>query len=446
MADSGYLRVEWTNLCYTDWFSNKYTISHDTWYSSVVGVDKKWYFWIDENDLLRIYYIDENWVKRRTDVAESLWNVWSNSKWYIWVWNDSYLYFIWPTWWKMRINGTVTPVVGDDYLCFTAGDTNAAIILTKVGAPEVVQLEISRDKISWADYNWNGSAWDIIVLSNIWDKVYFRNKSNTVIEHFSVDYQNYYQFIVTKQCYASWDISYLLCKTWTSTTNSAKFMHLFEWCSYLVSAPSLPLTQISSFCYDSMFKGCSSLILWPSSLPATPTVGCYEEMFSWCTSLVTPPILTNNYSNAPDYCFAQMFKWCSSLTSTPTLPATTVGYESYLRMFDSCSSLTTVPSLPATTLWIRCYMYMFENSWVNTLPSLPALNLPEECYAGMFRSCGHIDLFTDSSGYAPIPYRIPATWTWTAGYRSLRWMFALTSEITSPDINTTYYTPNTIIS
>lgn len=341
---------------------------------------------------------------------------------------------------------TTPPTPVNEYLCFTAGDANTGIYLNKIGSPEVIQLEISRDKISWVDYNWTGGTWDAIVLSNIWDKVYFRNKSNTAIEYFSVDYQNYYKFIVTKQCYASWDISYLLCKTWTSTANSTyTFAHLFEWCINLVSAPSLPLTQISSYCYASMFKGCSSLLIWPSSLPAAPTYGCYEEMFSWCTSLVTPPTMPNNYSNAPDYCFAQMFEWCSSLTSAPNLPATTVGNRSYLSMFSGCSSLKTVPSLPATTLWQGCYKYMFEYSWVNTLPSLPALNLPDECYAVMFRGCGGIYLASTSSSYAPTPYRIPATWTWTAGYRSLRWMFALTGSA-EVDINTTYYTPNTIIS
>lgn len=390
MADSGYLRVEWTNLCYTDWFSNKYTISHDTWYSSVVGIDKKWYFWIDENDYLRIYYIDENWVKRRTDVAESLWNVGSDSKWYIWVWNDSYLYFIWPTWWKMRITGTVTPIVVDEYLYFDYGGWDySQITLTYNWNNPTISLEISYDKNSWSDY----TIWDTITLY-AWDRVYWRNKS-TIQTTFSSSSQAYYQFVDGGTSPTVWwNANYLLCKNGTND-----------------------LTASWPYCFYGLFK--DWWMTWWPTLPATTiTEGCYMNMFK-----------------------------SSFITETPALPAMTLEDNCYSFMFYDCVNLFKSTRLPATTLAPSCYESMFAESYINDLPTLPATILPDRCYASMFQGCWRISLSETQDSYYQTPYRIPTTWTWTIGTNSLENMFYWSwwEFDGTPNINQTYYTSNTII-
>ena len=88
---------------------------------------------------------------------------------------------------------------------------------------------------------------------------------------------------------------------------------------------------MASYCYSNMFQGCTSLTAAPS-LPATT--------------------LANN-------CYNSMFYGCTSLTTAPSLPATTLANNCYNSMFQGCTSLTTVPSLPATTLKINCYNSMF---------------------------------------------------------------------------------------
>lgn len=404
MADSGYLRVEWTNLCYTDWFSNKYTISHDTWYSSVVGIDKKWYFWIDDNDLLRIYYIDENWVKRRTDVAESLWNVGSDSKWYIWVWNDSYLYFIWPTWWKMRINGTVTPIpTTNDYLCFSANISNSTIALNIYNPNQQtpVSLEYSMDKSTWTDYTWtidgDNFNWSIITLPSVWSKVYWRNKSETPVK-FSTNTDHYYNFAMTWSIAASWDTGYLFCKD--STT----------------------------------------------SFPSTLTGYHFYRLFRDCAALTTPPKLPITYIDG--YSYGAMFRWCYNLTIAPELPWTTVLPQGYVSMFRWCSSLITPPELPATDLWQDCYAGMFRYcTSLSSLPSLPCTSIPRWSYRYMFWWCSNIKLSETQTWIYQTAYRIPTDWTWSIGTDSLLNMFEDTwwTFTGTPNINQTYYTSNPII-
>jgi len=119
---SWYLWVNWNNLCYTDntwdeiwqnWYWYKHRIAYDSSYSSSVGSDKAGHIRLDSSDLLRIYYVDEYWIRRRTYPSnERYWgnvNVWSSRSWYMWVWiNDAtqwywYLCFVWPNWSKRRI-------------------------------------------------------------------------------------------------------------------------------------------------------------------------------------------------------------------------------------------------------------------------------------------------------------------------------------------------------
>ena len=84
---------------------------------------------------------------------------------------------------------------------------------------------------------------------------------------------------------------------------------------------------------------------------------CYSNMFQGCTSLTAAPSLPATTLNTN--CYYYMFYGCTSLTTAPSLPATTLANNCYNSMFRGCTSLTTVPSLPATTLANNCYNSMF---------------------------------------------------------------------------------------
>ena len=85
---------------------------------------------------------------------------------------------------------------------------------------------------------------------------------------------------------------------------------------------------------------------------------CYSYMFNGCTNLTTAPSLPA--IELALNCYYSMFRDCTSLTTAPSLPATTLSNYCYSYMFRDCTSLTTVPSLPATTLATFCYNYMFN--------------------------------------------------------------------------------------
>ena len=114
-------------------------------------------------------------------------------------------------------------------------------------------------------------------------------------------------------------------------TSNAKFCFLFRNCTELISAPELPATDLSDYCYNQMFSGCENLTTAPS-LPAT---------------------------TMKEYCYLGMFYLCTSLTTAPELRATTLAKGCCKQMFYQCTSLTTGPELKATKLEQSCYEYMF---------------------------------------------------------------------------------------
>lgn len=149
-------------------------------------------------------------------------------------------------------------------------------------------------------------------------------------------------------------------------------------------------------------------------------------------------------------CFAGLFAYNPYLVKSPDLPATSLVQQCYGGMFFGCSSLEDAPLLPATTLAAGCYLNMFNGcSSLRSLPALNALNYPASCCAQMFRSCSLIKISTTQTGDYQTPYRIPMDGTGsTSGINSFGGMFTSTGGtfIYTPDINTTYYTSNTIVS
>ena len=217
-----------------------------------------------------------------------------------------------------------------DYLCFTANTAGSTVALNKNGSPTAVTLETSTDWQNWSTYTFGST----ITLSSIWDKVYWRNTSETTT-WFSTDTSNYYNFIMTWSISASWDINYLLRKTSTdSMIYNYEFYRLFDGCSVLITPPKLLAVSISNYCYSMMFRNCTSLV-GISELPAiTLKQGCYASMFLNCSSIKLSTTQTWEYqteyripiewtgTNARDALY-NMFWWTWwTFTWTPTINTT----------------------------------------------------------------------------------------------------------------------------
>ena len=149
-----------------------------------------------------------------------------------------------------------------------------------------------------------------------------------------------------------------------------------------------------------------------------------------------------------NYCYYYLFMQCTSLTSAPELTATMLTQNCYQFMFYWCTALTTPPQLVATTLANYCYAQMFrECTNLTTLPKIIAITLNNYCCQLMFYWCSKIKISQAQTWIYQTPYRIPDTWTWTAWTNALDRMFSSTwwTFKSTPTINTTYYTSNTVI-
>ena len=126
----------------------------------------------------------------------------------------------------------------------------------------------------------------------------------------------------------------------------------------------------------------------------------------------------------------------------PPMGAYCFGY-----LFAKNDSLITPPSLPSTQLSRGCYYAMF--SWcsnLTTLPLLPATNLAEGCYSYMFNYCSKIAISETQTSTYNKPYRIPLVGNGTATGDVATGMFTqTTTNLGTPEINTTYYTSNELV-
>lgn len=243
------------------------------------------------------------------------------------VWKEVKEVYVWST----KVRPTTVP-----WLCFTAEDAGATIALSKAGSPTAVTIETSTDGWStWSTYTF----WTKITLSNIWDKVLFRNTSSTTT-NFSTGTNNYYKFSITwGKAWCSWDVTYLINKDgWVDTIpNTYCFYHLLYNITNLTTPPELPSTTLKSYCYRYMFYGCTSLTAAPE-LPAT---------------------------TMSSYCYANMFYGCSSLTTIPKLPATTLATYCYSNMFYNCTSV----KFSSTQTWDYQTEYRIPTSWTGSTAS-----------------------------------------------------------------------------
>lgn len=249
-------------------------------------------------------------------------------------------------WYKLKrimmrpwgVEKQVRPVVPPiPYLCFTAEEASSTITLSKTWTPPEVTLETSTDWTTWTDY----TIWNTITLANIWDKAYWRNKSESGTQ-FSAATWRYYYFTMTWKIWASWDLTYLVNKNGTNTLPDCCFFSLFENCTSLTKSPKLPATTI-----------------WQR---------VYANLFYWCTSLETAPELPATTLGGT-HCYYSMFEWCSNLTQIPKLPVTTLTNYCYYYMFRYCTKI----KLSTTQTWEYQTEYKIPRTWTWTTASY-ALN------------------------------------------------------------------------
>ena len=271
-------------------------------------------------------------------------------------------------------------------VCFEA-DGEQTVSITKVGSAPTIIMQYSYDGVNW-------DAWDLTPLQfGGSTKVYVRGVNNA---RFGADGSNYNKitFSTDSFVYVSGIVESLLDgeNEVLKFSNSGTLRNLFYQQTVLRSAENLKFetttTSGYSACYAFTFAGCTNLLYAPKAL-SIEILGTGNEcasMFQDCKSLLTAPTLPA--TTLSKYCYQSMFQGCTSLISTPKLPATKLASNCYRFMFRDCKSLVNAPELPATTLADLCYVNMFRNcsSLVNA-PELPATTLSAQCYQYMFYGC-----------------------------------------------------------
>lgn len=310
------------------------------------------------------YWFPFSWSVSTTSTKVNAWTYWpwnyyssstfitSSSSPYNWDSSANADLWWWETWIVNAAKELQNAYIGEyrPCLCFTANTAWSTITLNKGWSPTSITLETSFDYNNWTAY----TIWSTITLSNIGDRVYRRTTSTTDTT-FSSSASNYYQFSMTWEIAASGDLTYLINKNWTTICPDYCFPRLFQYCSSLISAPSLPATKVGAYAYYCLFY--DTHIVDAPSLPAATL---------W---------------NA---CYSSMFGACSRLTSIPKLMATNILQYSYQAMFNWCSQV----KLSTTKTWIYQNEYRIPVSWTGTVQS-NALN-------DMFQSTGWTFTWTPS--------------------------------------------------
>lgn len=193
-----------------------------------------------------------------------------------------------------------------DALYFEAAEANSTIEITQTGTPTAVTFETSINWGSWTDY----TIWNTITLSNIGDKIYIRNKSETPT-NFSTSYTNGYRIGGTGKIEAHWDINYLLCKnSTTALTSNYCFSRLFQSNTSLILPPKLPATTLTTYCYSGMFSSCTNLEGLPEIPATTMTNYCCYQMFQNSSKIKMSQTQTWEYTN--EYRIPTTWTWTTA--------------------------------------------------------------------------------------------------------------------------------------
>ena len=158
-------------------------------------------------------------------------------------------------------------------------------------------LEYSTDTETWIE--WDGSEISAVYGDNKY-ALYFRGTGNTIITG-GTDTDIKYLLITGADIQCSGNIETLLDYATVEsgkhpTMASGCYHSMFNGCTALTQAPSLPATTLASSCYHSMFRGCTALTQAPS-LPATTLAKtCYYSMFNGCKKIKLSDTKTEEYT------------------------------------------------------------------------------------------------------------------------------------------------------
>ena len=234
-------------------------------------------------------------------------------------------------------------------LTFTAEEPNATFSLKSNSGPtialETLMLSENDDWTTFSDDDWQTyNVGAEITLTNVGDRVMFRNSSNG-IQVMAASWSDYNNFDITQEkIAASGNIMFLMDKTGKLRDLSSEgysydfcYCYIFKGCESLTQAPVLPATTLADGCYYQMFNGCASLTQAPELPAEIITFACYDRMFQSCASLTQAPELPAKILK--ESCYAEMFKDCTSLTKAPALSATSLAYACYYDMFCGCTAI-----------------------------------------------------------------------------------------------------------
>lgn len=220
----------------------------------------------------------------------------------------------------------------DPRLKFTSSG-NSNIRFEQVGTWSGIWIiETSTDGLVWSDYTLGTT----INLTNK-QSIYFRG---TKLDATPQTASNYRRFVMNGPISASGDLTCMLNRDGgvlsLTPYGNYTFESMFENCTELTSAPSLPSTTLTPYCYEYLFYGCVDLIEAPE-LPAT---------------------------NLTTYCYRAMFR-TTGLVESPVLPATTLAPYCYANMFSNNNSIRKVTCLATNRSASGC-----TNGWLNSVYSV----------------------------------------------------------------------------
>lgn len=174
-------------------------------------------------------------------------------------------------------------------LRFTALEAST-VSISLTGTPDISNLKTRKNNGEWSPV----TAGESISLST-GDYIDYWNESTTL----STGSRNYVRFVMSGKLAASGNI--MSCLNFTDACHSHCFRNLFHGCSSLVTAPELPSTSLSIYCYYGMFSHTG--IRTAPELPSTSLSSyCYERLF-----------MNSNNLNSIEVNFTQ---WESSFDST----------------------------------------------------------------------------------------------------------------------------------
>ena len=186
--------------------------------------------------------------------------------------------------------------VGKSYLTFSSLNNFTLAVNDATKCWDGTLEYFASDK-TWA--TWDGTGALSAVYNGSKYVLYLRGTGNTVITGSS---NTNYKWVLTGSDIACiGNIESLL--DYTTVESGAHptmanycYSSMFQGCTALTQAPSLPATTLANNWYSSMFQGCTALTQVPLLPATTLALDCYSYMFYGCASLKLSSTQTDEYS------------------------------------------------------------------------------------------------------------------------------------------------------